>query len=82
MKLTLPQREMLDQIRTYGEFGYKPKEYNFKGKTRLCQKLVALGLAYDYPHGGFAITEAGKALLATPIGFENPTRDRDNEGEA
>lgn len=66
MKLTLPQIEMLDQIRTYGEFGYKPKEYNFKSKTRLCEKLVAMGLAYTYPHGGFSITKDGtQALLET-----------------
>ncbi len=70
MKLTLPQREMLDQIRTYGALGYKPKEYNFKSKTRCCEKLVALGLAYEYPHGGFSITDIGKKLLETPIGFE------------
>ena len=70
MKLTLKQREMLDQIRTYPN-GYKPVEYNFKTKTRVCEKLVTLGLAYEYPHGGFCITEAGRNVLATPIGF-NP----------
>lgn len=70
MKLTLPQREMLDQIRTYGAFGYKPQESNYREKSRLCKRLVAMGLAYDYTHGGFSITEAGKKLLATPIGFK------------
>lgn len=64
LKLTLPQREMLDQIRTYGEFGYSPNDHNFGSRTRLCKKLVDMGLAYAYPHGGFSITEAGRYLLS------------------
>lgn len=72
LRLTLLQRKMLSRINVEGYFGYKPQEYNFSSKTRLCKKLVSMGLAYDDPHGGFSITEAGKKILATPIGFETP----------
>jgi hypothetical protein len=62
-KLTAPQLKMLEQIRDYGEFGFKPIDHNFKMKGRVCLNLVKKGLAYHYPHGGFSITEAGRTFL-------------------
>lgn len=62
-RLTLPQRKMLKQINDYGAFGFKPNDYNFKMKGRVCLNLVKMGLAYHYPHGGFTITGAGQKAL-------------------
>lgn len=61
--MTNAQREMLERIKT-AEREYKPIEYNFKSKTRVCEKLVGMGLASRYVHGGYEITDVGRAALS------------------
>jgi hypothetical protein len=68
--MTNEQLEMLHRLNLHhGPYG--PIEYNFKSKTRMLDRLVKLGLASEYVHGGYEITEAGRAAL-------NPTREPDN----
>lgn len=61
--MTKAQKAMLEHLNAATR-EYSPIEYNFRSKTRVCEKLVAMGLAFHYPHGGFIISEAGRAVVS------------------
>jgi len=44
--------------------GYVPQDHNFGCKRRSCEKLIEQGLARQYVHGGYEITDAGREALS------------------
>lgn len=61
--MTPAQRKILELINT-AKHEYRPIEYNFKSKTRVCERLVSMGFARPYAHGEYEITEAGRTALS------------------
>lgn len=70
LRLTKAQRAMLEKLAAVAR-EFVPNEYNFGNKTRVCERLVNMGMASHYPHGGFIITDYGRVALSESKGGES-----------
>lgn len=60
--MTPGQRKMLEILSNQSK-PYTPLENNFGSLAMVCDRLVEQGLASAYMHGGYEITDAGRATL-------------------
>ena len=67
-KLTPAQKRWL--VRLAKGVQTRPYGDNFRSFDRLMSRLVSMGLAREYPHGGFEITEIGRAHVGAAEGFD------------